>query len=77
MSGNVWEWAADFYDSRGYYRFPTANPPGLESGPTHVTRGGSWIDTLDRVRASARLSLTPDARNNVTGFRCATTEYKP
>ncbi len=71
MSGNVWEWVNDFYDFRGYYRFPTANPPGVESGTQRVARGGSWIDTPDRVRAGARLALAPNVRNNVTGFRCA------
>ena len=71
MSGNVWEWVNDFYDFRGYYRFPTANPPGVEAGTEHVARGGSWIDPPDRVRAGARFALAPDARNDVTGFRCA------
>jgi len=73
MSGNVWEWVNDFYDFRGYYRFPTANPPGL-SGTAHVIRGGSWADTLDRVRASARASNLPDGRDNATGFRCAASQ---
>jgi formylglycine-generating enzyme required for sulfatase activity len=71
MAGNVWEWVNDFYDFRGYYRYPTANPPGVESGRTRVLRGGSWIDTADRVRATARSSQMPDARNDVSGFRCA------
>jgi serine/threonine-protein kinase len=71
MAGNVWQWVNDFYDFRGYYRFPTANPPGVESGPTHVLRGGSWIDTADRVRTTARSSQVPDARDDVSGFRCA------
>jgi len=74
MSGNVWEWVNDFYDFRGYYRFPTANPPGL-AGTDHVTRGGSWADSIDRVRATARDSDPPDGRNNVTGFRCATSAF--
>src|SRR5207249_341008 len=73
MSGNVWEWVNDFYDFRGYYRFPTANPPGL-SGTEHVIRGGSWADPLDRVRAAARDSNLPDGRDNATGFRCATSQ---
>jgi serine/threonine-protein kinase len=73
MSGNVWEWVNDFYDFRGYYRFPTANPPGAQPGdpPNHVIRGGSWLDTLERVRASARDQRLADSRDNVTGFRCA------
>ncbi len=71
MSGNVWEWVNDFYDPRGYILIPTANPPGLESGPTHSARGGSWVDKLNRVRAAARAEFTPDSRSNALGFRCA------
>jgi serine/threonine protein kinase len=71
VSGNVWELVNDFYDFRGYFRFPTANPPGAASGDTHVIRGGSWLDTLERVRASARNQRVSDGRDNITGFRCA------
>ena len=71
MSGNVWELVNDLYDFRGYFRFPTANPPGVETGTTHVIRGGSWLDTSDRVRPSARDQRLPDSRDNITGFRCA------
>jgi formylglycine-generating enzyme required for sulfatase activity len=71
LSGNVWEWVQDWYDFRGYYRFPTANPPGVAEGTERVVRGGSWIDTFDRVRGAARTKLTPSSRNNFTGFRCA------
>lgn len=71
MAGNVAEWVNDFYDFRGYGSVPTASPPGLSSGLTHVLRGGSWLDPLERVRAAARSSDVPDARNNLSGFRCA------
>ncbi len=73
MVGNVWEWVNDYYDSRGYRRFPTANPPGVDTGTERVVRGGSWIDSPDRVRAAARNHLAADGRNNFTGFRCAAT----
>jgi formylglycine-generating enzyme required for sulfatase activity len=71
QAGNVWEWINDFYDFRGYAGVPTANPPGLDSGLTHVLRGGSWLDPAERVRAATRASAVPDARNNISGFRCA------
>jgi serine/threonine protein kinase/formylglycine-generating enzyme required for sulfatase activity len=71
MSGNVWELVNDLYDFRGYFRFPTANPPGVETGTTRVVRGGSWLDTFDRVRPSARSERLPDSRDDITGFRCA------
>jgi formylglycine-generating enzyme required for sulfatase activity len=72
MAGNVREWVADFYgEFRGYFAIPTANPPGPDTGDTRVLRGGSWLDSLDRARTTARASDVPDARNNVTGFRCA------
>jgi formylglycine-generating enzyme required for sulfatase activity len=74
MAGSVWEWVNDFYDFRGWLGVPTANPPGLESGLTHVLRGGSWLDSTQRVRAAARSSGPPDARSNITGFRCAVSE---
>jgi serine/threonine-protein kinase len=74
MAGSVWEWTTDFYDFRGYFRVATANPPGPETGTTHVLRGGSWLDSFDRARTTARNHNAADARNNVTGFRCAASE---
>jgi len=74
MAGNVWEWVNDFYDFRGYFKVATANPPGVEAGLTHVLRGGSWLDSAERTRTTARNHNVPDGRNNVTGFRCAASE---
>jgi serine/threonine protein kinase len=71
MSGNVREWVHDFYDFRGYYRYPTENPTGPATGETHVMRGGSWLDSADRVRVEAREAGVPDSRSDVVGFRCA------
>lgn len=74
MAGNVWEWVNDYYDFRGYFRVPTANPPGPDEGETHVLRGGSWLDTAAHTRTTVRAHNLPDARNNVSGFRCAASE---
>jgi sulfatase modifying factor 1 len=71
LAGNVREWVNDFYDFRGYFGIPTANPPGLESGLTRVLRGGSWLDPAVELRAAARDFAAPDTRDDLTGFRCA------
>ena len=46
VSGNVWEWCADWYDSGFYDRLKAAggNVKGIaaEKGGSRVVRGGSW-----------------------------------
>ncbi len=77
MSGNVWEWVADWYDFGGYFYLalaPVDNPRGVEVGTERVIRGGAWMDTPDRVRAAARNKLSPSSRSNFVGFRCAADE---
>ncbi len=71
MSGNVWEWANDWYGEDYYSVSPGQNPPGPTSGGNRVLRGGSWSSDGYKARAASRYGGTPGGRGDGDGFRCA------
>ncbi len=69
MTGNVWEWVADWHAPYG--AGPETDPLGPETGPGRVARGGSWLNDPSVLRLSVRLTFNPNGRTSNIGTRCA------
>ncbi|MBF0542612.1 MAG: formylglycine-generating enzyme family protein [Nitrospirae bacterium] len=69
MSGNVWEWVQDWYDSDYYKNNHKDNPQGPSSGSLRALRGGSWYNDPEGTRCVRRGSHAPEYRRRLCGFR--------
>ncbi|GAB4429260.1 MAG: hypothetical protein OHK0039_47890 [Bacteroidia bacterium] len=72
MSGNVYEWCADWYAS--YVPGAATDPRGPDTGTTRVLRGGSYAQPQTDCRVTKRFSAAPAESNPSWGFRVARRE---
>ncbi|MEQ8704246.1 MAG: SUMF1/EgtB/PvdO family nonheme iron enzyme [Phaeodactylibacter sp.] len=71
MTGNVYEWCWDWYDSDYYEVSPSEDPLGPPASTVRTIRGGSWNTTPDGSRLANRLNFLPGARRTTFAFRVA------
>ena len=72
MTGNAWEWCADWFDPTYYRTSPTHAPAGPATGTARVMRGGSYLchrSYCNRYRVDSRSANTPDSSTGNIGFR--------
>jgi formylglycine-generating enzyme len=74
VTGNVWEWTADWFHPTFRARDRQTDPTGPRTGTHRVQKGGSYLcheSYCRRYRVAARQGNEPDSSTGNLGFRCA------
>jgi sulfatase modifying factor 1 len=73
ITGNAWEWCADWFHPTHHITATRMNPVGPAAGKQRVMKGGSYLchrSYCNRYRVAARTSNTPDSATTNISFRC-------